>query len=66
MLNMEAPEKKMHKQGTGVMCPNDGWVCFHNGDLVCGRLGKGVLGDGNKDGVFHVSATAALPFSFSW
>jgi hypothetical protein len=29
------------------MCPKDGWVVFRNSELLCGRLGKGVLG-GNK------------------
>ena len=27
---------------------------FRNSVLLCGRLGKGTLGDGNKDGLFHV------------
>lgn len=36
------------------MCPSDGFVCFRNSQLLTGRLGKGTLGDGNKDGLFHV------------
>ena len=54
MLNLETAEKRIHVRGRQEMCPADGYVVFHNSDLVCGRLGKGTLGDGNRDGLFHV------------
>ena len=53
LLNLETSEK-VHQQGRVEMCPNDGWVCFRNSTLMCGRLGKKTLGDGNKSGLFHV------------
>lgn len=34
-------------------CPNDGWVLFHNSELLCGRLGKSTLGSGTKGGLFY-------------
>jgi len=39
-------EREYSKKGES-MCPKDGWVIFRNSELICGRLGKGVLG-GNK------------------
>jgi hypothetical protein len=39
-------EREYSKSGES-MCPKDGWVVFRNSELLCGRLGKGVLG-GNK------------------
>jgi DNA-directed RNA polymerase III subunit RPC1 len=47
-LNLEMPEREYSKKGES-MCPKDGWVVFRNSELICGRLGKGVLG-GNKVG----------------
>ncbi|MCH83274.1 DNA-directed RNA polymerase III subunit RPC1-like, partial [Trifolium medium] len=37
-----------------TMCPNDGFVYFHNSELISGQLGKATLGNGNKDGLFFV------------
>ena len=31
-------------------CPNDGWVLFQTSELICGNLGKGLLG-GTKPGL---------------
>jgi len=28
------------------MCVKDGYVCMQNSELICGQLGKGVLGAG--------------------
>lgn len=38
-VNMEMAEKVYSKKGEH-MCPNDGWVCFRNSELISGRLGK--------------------------
>ena len=32
----------------------DGYICFRNSQLMCGRLGKATLGGGNKAGLFQV------------
>ena len=34
------------------MCPEDGYVVMQDGELLCGRLGKGTLGSGSKGGLF--------------
>lgn len=34
------------------MCIRDGWVLFHNSELLSGRLGKATLG-GNKTGLIY-------------
>lgn len=52
-VNLETSEK-IYK-GDEHMCPMDGYVCFHNSELVCGRLGKATLGGGNKSSLFQVS-----------
>jgi DNA-directed RNA polymerase III subunit RPC1 len=54
LVNLETIEKKNYTKGRGHMCPSDGFVCFRNSELLTGRLGKATLGDGNKDGLFHV------------
>lgn len=38
-VNLEIVERVYSKKGEH-MCPNDGYVCFRNSELVCGRLGK--------------------------
>lgn len=50
LVNLEVPEKNYSKSRES-MCPQDGWVIFRNSELVCGNLGKKVLG-GNKSGLF--------------
>lgn len=52
-LNLEMPEREYSKKGES-MCPKDGWVVFRNSELICGRLGKGVLG-GNKVNRLHLT-----------
>ncbi|XP_024019134.1 DNA-directed RNA polymerase III subunit 1 [Morus notabilis] len=37
-----------------TMCPADGFVCFRNSELISGQLGKGTLGNGNKDGLYSI------------
>lgn len=51
-VNLETKEK-MYTSGEH-MCPADGWVCFRNSQLLCGRLGKATLGGGNKAGLYQV------------
>ncbi|KAK6935961.1 RNA polymerase Rpb1, domain 5 [Dillenia turbinata] len=58
-LNLTVTEKNFTKKdGKGgldeSMCPNDGFVCFRNSELICGQLGKATLGNGNKDGLYSV------------
>lgn len=52
-VNLETKEKMY--TGGEHMCPADGWVCFRNSQLLCGRLGKATLGGGNKAGLYQVS-----------
>ena len=52
-VNLETKEK-MYTSGEH-MCPADGWVCFRNSQLLCGRLGKATLGGGNKAGLYQVT-----------
>ncbi|GLC35764.1 hypothetical protein PLESTM_000363300 [Pleodorina starrii] len=49
-VNLEMAEKVYSKKDEH-MCPNDGWVCFRNSELISGRLGKVVLG-ASKSGLF--------------
>lgn len=35
-------------------CPNDGWVAFRNGELICGNIAKKTIGDGSKTGLLYV------------
>ncbi|KAJ7520459.1 hypothetical protein O6H91_19G006700 [Diphasiastrum complanatum] len=46
--------EKNYTKGRESMCPRDGYVYFRNSELICGQLGKGTLGNGNKDGLFTV------------
>ena len=61
-VNLETKEKKNYTKGREHMCPSDGFVCFRNSELLTGRLGKGTLGDGNKDGLFHVRSIGLVGF----
>lgn len=42
-VNLTVPEK-IYKQGE-TMCPNDGFVCFRNSELISGQIGKATLGN---------------------
>ncbi|KAL6275979.1 hypothetical protein ACE6H2_019580 [Prunus campanulata] len=56
-LNFTVNEKSYSKTEDGgpeAMCPNDGFVYFRNSELIAGQLGKGTLGNGNKDGLYSV------------
>lgn len=54
-MNLETKEKQYSGNDVKHMCSKDGWVCFRNSELLCGRLGKATLGGGNKSGLFQVS-----------
>lgn len=53
-VNLSLAEKNYSKSGGETMCPNDGYVCFRNSELISGQLGKGTLGNGNKNGLFTI------------
>ena len=57
-VNLERIEKG-YTAGESL-CPNDGFVCIVNSELVCGRAGKALLG-GDKSGLFSVLAARASP-----
>ena len=59
--SFEVPEKGYTRSSHGVdsrereakeLCPADGWVVVHKGELVAGRLGKASLGSGTRTGLF--------------
>eukprot|EP00708_Paratrimastix_pyriformis_P001983 GAFH01000720.1.p1 GENE.GAFH01000720.1~~GAFH01000720.1.p1 ORF type:complete len:921 (-),score=371.88 GAFH01000720.1:1123-3885(-) len=51
-VNLELKEKNYSESGT-FMDPNDGYVYFHNSELVAGNLCKGTLGSGGKSSLFY-------------
>lgn len=51
LVNFEAKEKNY--KGNRFLCPSDGYVRYHNSELVCGNLAKKTLGDGSKTGLFY-------------
>jgi len=52
-VNLEVAEKLYNKRDK-TMCPDDGYVCIQNSEIISGRLGKATLGSGNKAGLFYV------------
>ena len=52
LINLESQEK-FYTQGQ-QFCPQDGYVTFHQGELVSGNLGKKTLGDSSKKSMFFV------------
>lgn len=58
-VNLETKEKMYSGGDVEHMCPKDGYVCFRNSQLLCGRLGKATLGGGNKAGLFQVTPHAS-------
>lgn len=53
LLNAECASKSYSRSGE-CLCPNDGWVCFRNSELMCGLLDKATLGGGSKTCIWHV------------
>ena len=43
-LNFSVKERIYSKSGE-TMCPNDGFVCFRNGEHISGQIGKVTLGE---------------------
>lgn len=55
ILNFELKERDFQKPKNGDpdwMCGYDGYVVFRQTELMCGALGKSVLGGGSKTGLF--------------
>jgi DNA-directed RNA polymerase III subunit RPC1 len=52
LVNVESMER-FYTQNKHF-CPEDGFVCFQNGELICGNLGKKTLGGESKHGLFYV------------
>ncbi|ORM39907.1 DNA-directed RNA polymerase III subunit RPC1 [Babesia sp. Xinjiang] len=55
VVNFECREREFQDPPAGLnncMCPKDGYVVFHNSELVCGALGKKSLG-ASKSGLFY-------------
>jgi DNA-directed RNA polymerase III subunit RPC1 len=50
LVNLE--NKERHYSTGKYMCPHDGYVCFRNGELMSGCLGKKTLGGGSKSGLY--------------
>lgn len=54
-VNFEAKEKNYRSDiKKKHFCPNDGWVCFRNGELISGNIAKKTIGDGSKTGLLYV------------
>ena len=57
-LNGEGPNKRYNVAKARPpplhMCPDDGYVCFQESELLCGVMDKAWLGDGQKNGLFAI------------
>eukprot|EP00397_Hematodinium_sp_SG-2012_P002441 GEMP01002447.1.p1 GENE.GEMP01002447.1~~GEMP01002447.1.p1 ORF type:complete len:1261 (+),score=243.66 GEMP01002447.1:585-4367(+) len=51
LVSLVVEERNYSGKGQS-MCKNDGYVVFRNSELLCGNLGKKVLGEGGKNGLF--------------
>lgn len=51
-VNLESEEKFYSKEDRHF-CRNDGFVCFRNGELISGSLGKKTLGGDSKTSLFY-------------
>jgi len=52
LVNVNIKERNYSGKGE-FRCLRDGWVMFHNSELICGSLGKSILGSGTKGGLFY-------------
>lgn len=53
IINLELKESNASKDAVDCMDPRDGYVIFDRSELVCGNIGKKVLGS-SKTGMFYV------------
>lgn len=56
MVNFELKERDFAKPRKGeppFLCPHDGYIIFHRSELMCGAVGKKVIGGGSKEGLFY-------------
>jgi len=63
LVNLQMKEKNFQGSKTrkeDAFCDNDGYVLFVNSELLCGNLGKKVMG-GSKPGLFFVIIRDASP-----
>jgi DNA-directed RNA polymerase III subunit RPC1 len=51
-VNVESKER--FYTSDRYFCKDDGFVCFHDGELISGNLGKKTLGGESKHGLFYV------------
>ena len=49
-----ATENQRKQIGANVMCSNDGYVVFHDSDLLCGQIGKNAIGKEAKSSLFYI------------
>lgn len=57
-ITTEAQRKQL---GANVMCSNDGYIVFHDSDLLCGQVGKNVIGKEAKSSLFYILTRDHLP-----
>eukprot|EP00966_Prymnesium_polylepis_P164586 3805037-Prymnesium_polylepis.1 len=57
-INLEVKNKKYNqakaKPEPFHMCPDDGWVCFRNGELMSGVIDKSIIGGGAMESFYAV------------
>jgi len=54
-VNFEMKEKNYNsKLALKHFCPNDGYVCFRESELISGNIAKKTIGDGSKTGLLYV------------
>jgi hypothetical protein len=56
-LSMEVKGREYTGKGSYeplYMCRKDGYVVFHQSELLCGIMDKKTLGGGSKENIFHV------------
>eukprot|EP00520_Triparma_pacifica_P017062 CAMPEP_0118658354 /NCGR_PEP_ID=MMETSP0785-20121206/14522_1 /TAXON_ID=91992 /ORGANISM="Bolidomonas pacifica, Strain CCMP 1866" /LENGTH=1501 /DNA_ID=CAMNT_0006551363 /DNA_START=203 /DNA_END=4704 /DNA_ORIENTATION=- len=53
-VNFECKEKNYNsKLSMKHFCPNDGYVCFRQSELISGNIAKKTIGDGSKTGLLY-------------
>jgi hypothetical protein len=54
-------EAQRRQTGANAMCSNDGYVVFHDSDLMCGQIGKNAIGKEAKSSLFYILTRDNLP-----